>query len=164
MPPELLTTAGALAAAAWDADGTLLFTSPTTDQADAGAEATPVGPARAATRHPLPSARLLRVARGRGDASPLGTAQALLAAPGLAANGTILVLDRDASGALLLRTLDRAGRVVVEQSLGVQTTGPVSVRWDLAHGQVLLLEPAAAGGIDLRVLRFQEPPLPEVAP
>jgi hypothetical protein len=113
---------------------------------------------------PLPSANLLRVAPGRGEASPLATAQLLLAAPALAANGTIVGLDRDASGALLLRTLDRAGRLLVEQSLGVQTTGPVSVRWDLAHGQVLLLEPAAAGGIELRVLRFQKPTPPEVAP
>ena len=55
--------------------------------------------------------------------------------------------------------------LVAEQPLGISAPGPLAVRWDLAHTQLILLQPAGAGGIDARVLRFDDAPGPrEVRP
>jgi hypothetical protein len=67
--------------------------------------------------------------------------------------GDLLALSRAADGTLLLHTLDASGHLVAEQPLGTQLAGALSVRWDLAHGELMFLQSAAAGGIDLRILR-----------
>jgi hypothetical protein len=59
-----------------------------------------------------------------------------------------------ADGTLQLETLDLHGHAVATQALGVRATGALSVRWDLAHAQLVLMQAAAAGGIDARVLRL----------
>jgi hypothetical protein len=38
-----------------------------------------------------------------------------------------------------MRTLDADGRLLAEQALDVRATGPLAVRWDVAHAQVVLL-------------------------
>jgi hypothetical protein len=66
----------------------------------------------------------------------------------------LLVLARSADAMLLIRTLDATGQPVAEQSLEVRAVGPLSVRWDLPHAQLVLLQDAGQGGIDARVLRL----------
>ena len=78
-------------------------------------------------------------------------------APALGPGGKSLVaLVAAADGTLQLETLDLHGHTVATQALGVRTTGAVSVRWDLAHARVVLLQAGVAGGIDARVLLLDD--------
>jgi hypothetical protein len=150
VPAQLLPSQGAVAPVAWAADGTLLFVAPRPVDPAAGWP-TP-GPA---TARPLPSSVLQVLAAGRSDPHPLGDGVVVSAAPALGPNGnSLLALVAAADGTLQLETLDPHGHAVASQALGVQTTGAVSVRWDLAHAQLVLMQAAAAGGIDARVLRL----------
>jgi hypothetical protein len=156
VPSELLPGAGALAPAAWAADGTLLFAAPRAEDI-ALATPTPVGSAA----RPLPRARLQALAPGRTDTRPLGDAPVLAVAPTVGPSGTLLALDRAPDGGLVMRTLDATGRPLAEQALEVRASGPLAVRWDLAHARLVLLQAAAAGGIDARVLLLNDPSAPQ---
>ncbi len=153
VPAEVLPSAGAVAPAAWAADGTLLFAAPTPeDRLPAEPASTP---APGSGRPPVRS-RLQALGPGRIDPRPLGDARVLSVAPAIGPGGTLLVLDRAPYDRLVLRTLDLNGHPVAEQSLGVSASSQLAVRWDLAHAELVLLQAAAAGGIDARVLRLDD--------
>jgi hypothetical protein len=67
---------------------------------------------------------------------------------------SLLTLAAGSDGTLQLETLDLHGHAVATQALGVRAAGALSVRWDLAHAQLVLMQASAAGGIDARVLRL----------
>ena len=158
LPAGLLPSAGTLAPASWSADGTLLFVAPRPE--DDPPPVTAPTPAAGSPR-PLPRARLQLLAAGRSDPRPLGDAPILATAPTQGSDGTLLALGRAPDGGLLLRTLDLRGHLLAEQPLGVSAPGPVAVRWDLAHAQLVVLQAAVAGGIHARVLRFDGAPGPQ---
>jgi hypothetical protein len=151
VPAILLPGAGALAPATWTLDGTLLFAAP---DAEDEPPLTPTPILSAGASRPAPRPRLHALAAGRTDAVLLANAPILLAAPALGPDGTLLALGRTPDGGLIMRTLDLTGHLFAEQPLGVSTSGPLAVRWDLAHAQLALLQAAPAGGIDARVLRL----------
>jgi hypothetical protein len=97
--------------------------------------------------------RLQALSPGRADPHVLGDSAVLPVAPATGVQGSLLALSRAADGTLVLHTLDTSGHLVAEQSLGIQLAGALSVRWDLVHGELVFLQSAAAGGIDVRILR-----------
>jgi hypothetical protein len=141
---------GAVAPAVWTSDGTLVFAAPLPQEPAAGVP-TPTAPL--GTSRPAPAVRLQALSPGRADPHVLGDSAVLPVAPATGVPGGLLTLSRAADGTLLLRTLDTSGHLVAEQSLGIQLAGALSMRWDLAHGELMFLQSAAAGGIDLRFLR-----------
>jgi hypothetical protein len=147
VPAQLLPGQGAIAPAAWATDGTLLFAAPLPTDRAAGLQ-TP-------TPLPLPGSLLQALPPGRADPHALGSGVVLSAAPALGPGGnSLLAFVAAADGTLQLATLDLHGHAVATQALGVRATGALSVRWDLAHAQLVLMQAAAAGGIDARVLRL----------
>jgi hypothetical protein len=147
VPAQLLPSQGAVAPAAWASDGTLLFAAPLPTDRAAGLP-TP-------TPRPLPDSVLQALPRGRADPHPLGDGVVLSAAPAVGLDGnSLLALVAAADGTPQLETLDLHGHAVATQALGVRATGALSVRWDLAHAQLVLMQAAAAGGIDARVVRL----------
>jgi hypothetical protein len=100
--------------------------------------------------------RLQAISPGRADPHVLGDSAVLPVAPATGVQSGLLALSRAADGTLLLHTLDTSGHLVAEQSLGVELAGALSVRWDLAHGELMFLQSATAGGIDLRILRVND--------
>jgi hypothetical protein len=150
-PAELLPSASAIAPAAWAADGTLLFAAPDAEQTQA---VLPTPGTTVGTPRPVPVARLEALAPGRTDPHLLGNGAVLATAPAVGSGTTLLALARSTDGTLLIRTLDAMGQPVAEQSLEVRAVGALSVRWDLPHAQLVVLQNAAQGGIDARVLRF----------
>jgi PEGA domain len=153
LPSDLLPAVGAAAPAAWTTDGTLVFAAP---QPEEPATAAPIPTAARSTARPSAAVRLQALSPGRTDPQVLGDTTVLPVAPATGLHGVLLALSRAADGTLLLHTLDARGHLVAEQSLGIQLAGALSVRWDLAHGELVLLQSAAAGGIDLRILRVND--------
>jgi hypothetical protein len=153
LPAELLPPVGAAAPAVWTTDGTLVFAAP---PPQAAAPAVPNPTAALGTARPSPTVRLQALPLGRTDPHVLGDSAVLPVAPATGVQGGLLALSRAADGTLFLHTLDTGGHLVAEQSLGIQLAGALSVRWDLAHGELVLLQSAAVGGIDLRILRVND--------
>src|SRR5262249_17979149 len=104
------------------------------------------------TSRVAPAVRLQAIAPGRTDPHVLGDSAVLPVAPATGEQGSLLALSRAADGTLLLHTLDTNGHLIAEQPLAIQLAGALSVRWDLAHGELMFLRSAVAGGIDLRIL------------
>ncbi len=151
VPAQLLPSQGAVAPAAWPADGTLLFAAPIPVNPTASVRT----PSPTPTSRPLPTSVLQALAPGRTDPHPLGDGVAVLAAPAFGPRGnSLLALVAAADGTLQLETLDLHGHAVATQALGVGTAGALSVRWDLAHAQLVLMQASAVGGIHARVLRL----------
>jgi hypothetical protein len=153
VPAEVLPSAGAVAPAVWTADGTLLFAAPGPEDR---LPAAPVPTVLPGGGRPALKSRLQTLGPGRIDPRPLGDARVLAVAPALGKGGTLLALDRAQDDRLVLRTLDLNGHPVAEQSLGASADSRLAVRWDLPHAQLVLLQGAAAGGIDARVLRVDD--------
>jgi hypothetical protein len=150
LPAALLPAVGAAAPAVWTLDGSLVFAAPLPQEPAAGV---PTPTAALGTSRPAPAVRLQALAPGRTDPHVLGDSAVLPVAPATGLRGVLLALSRAADGTLLLQTLDTSGHLVAEQPLGIQLAGALSVRWDLAHGELMFLQSAGAGGIDLRILR-----------
>jgi hypothetical protein len=129
---------GAVAPATWDQAGRLLY----------------AGPVRAGIRGGTTSAPvLLAVDAGRTDAHRVGTIEPVFA-PIVRDDGVLLTLARGADDMLILRPVDPSGQVLAEQNLGVSVAGTYAARWDLRHGQILILRGGAGAGLDLLLLRF----------
>jgi hypothetical protein len=150
LPAELLPAAGAVAPAVWTTDGTLVFSAPLPQEPAPGVPTSTTAPG---TTRPAPAVRLQALPAGRTDSHVLADSAVLPVSPATRVQGGLLALSHAADGTLLLNTLDTRGHLVAEQSLGIQLAGALSVRWDLAHGELMFLRSAVAGGIDLRILR-----------
>jgi hypothetical protein len=150
LPAELLPAVGAAVPAVWTPDGTLVFAAPLPQEPATGV---PTPTAAPGTSRVAPAVRLQVLPPGRTDPHVLGDSAVLPVAPATGLQGGLLALSRAADGTLLLHTLDTSGHLVAEQPLGIQLAGALSVRWDLAHGELMFLQLAPAGGIDLRILR-----------
>jgi hypothetical protein len=68
-------------------------------------------------------------------------------------DGILLTLARSDNDVLVLRPVDASGHVLAEQRLGLSVSGAYAARWDLAHGQLLILS-ASGTGPYARLLRF----------
>ncbi len=158
LPNDIVPGIGALAPASWTADGSLLFAGPVADDAFSATpspQPTRSLPAAVSQQKPLPLFAVYELGSDHATSRRLGTTTMLAAAPGVLADGTLVELARDSNdGTTLLRTLDPQGNPLTEQRLGVRVPARLSVRWDLAHGRAIVLVPAEAGGIDVRVLAF----------
>jgi hypothetical protein len=163
LPNDVVPGLGALAPAAWRADGSLLFAAPIAQDASGGTP-TPMPPSLLGSAGGQPkrdvASGLYELPANQASGQRLGASCGLLAAPAVLADGTVVQLARDGSdGTLLLRTLDGQGNALTEQRLGLEVPPQLGVRWDLAHGRAIVLVPAERGGIDVRVLSFgQEAP------
>jgi hypothetical protein len=160
LPNDAVPTIGGLAPVTWTADGALLLAGPV---ADDGLSPTPsVQSTRsplAAGAQPKPPTPFGLYALPPNQATPhrLGATLTVAAGPAVLTDGSLVELARDDhDGTLLLRTLDGAGAVLTEQPLGLRAPARFSVRWDLAHGRAVMLLPAETGGIDVRILVFDE--------
>jgi hypothetical protein len=56
--------------------------------------------------------------------------------------------------------VDPSGHVLAEQHLGVTVSGGYGARWDLDHGQLLILRATTDGAVDVLLLRFVQEKLP----
>jgi len=92
------------------------------------------------------------VAPGRTDPHRVGDIEPVFA-PIVRDDGVLLTLARSDNDMLVLRPVDPNGRVLAEQRLGLSVSGAYAARWDLAHGQLLILS-ASGTGLDVQLLRF----------
>jgi hypothetical protein len=129
---------GAVPPATWDQSGRILYAAPARAGTRAGTTSPPV---------------LLAVDAGRTDAHRVGTIEPVFA-PIVPDDGVLLTLARGADDMLILRPVDPSGQVLAEQNLGVSVAGTYAARWDLRHGQILILRGGAGAGLDLLLLRF----------
>jgi len=130
-----LPSSGAVAPATWDATGRLLYAAPLR-----GGGSSSTGPV------------LFGVAAGRTDPHRVGDVEPVFA-PIVRDDGVILTLARSDNDVLVLRPVDPNGHVLAEQRLGLSVSGAYAARWDLAHGQLLILG-ASGTGVDVQLLRF----------
>ncbi|MBV9327216.1 MAG: hypothetical protein JO352_25990 [Chloroflexi bacterium] len=131
---DALPSSGAIAPAAWEPSGGLLYAGPARPSGSGG----PV---------------LHEVATGRTDAHRLGDVDPAWA-PAVANEGVLFTLARRGGDELVLRPVDGKGHVLGEQPLGIQVSGAFSARWDFAHRQLLIVRGAPGGGIDVLLARF----------
>lgn len=117
---DALPSSGAIAPAAWEPSGGLLYAGPARPSGSGG----PV---------------LHEVATGRTDAHRLGDVDPAWA-PAVANEGVLFTLARRGGDELVLRPVDGKGHVLGEQPLGIQVSGAFSARWDFAHRQLLIAE------------------------
>jgi hypothetical protein len=136
--------AASVAPATWDAAGRLLYAAPLHAGGVDSTNNTPV---------------LLAVDPGRTDAHRVGTIEPVFA-PIVRADGLLLTLARAGGDELVLRPVDPSGHVLAEQHLGVTVSGGYGARWDLEHGQLLILRATADGAVDVLLLRFVQEKLP----
>jgi dipeptidyl aminopeptidase/acylaminoacyl peptidase len=137
---DALPSSGAVAPAAWEPSGSLLYAAP------AGA--------RGASGNAAGSApTLFEVAPGRIDGHRVGDVEPVWA-PMVRADGVLLTLARAENDVLVLRPVDPAGHALAEQRLGVRVSGAYAARWDLTHRQLLIVRGASGGGVEVLLLRF----------
>jgi hypothetical protein len=132
-----LPSDGAVAPASWTASGELLYAAPASGGTSAGSSASV----------------LFRVAPRRIDAHRVGDVEPVWA-PFVRDDGIVLTLARGENEVLVLRPVDQDGRALAEQRLGVQVAGAFVAHWDLRRSQLLILQGASAGGVDVLLLRF----------
>jgi len=130
-----LPNSGAVAPATWDATGRLLYAAPL--RGGGSSSTSPV---------------LFGVAAGRTDSHRIGDIEPVFA-PIVRDDGVLLTLARSDNDVLVLRPVDPNGHVLAEQRVGLSVTGAYAARWDLTHGQLLILSSSGAG-VDVQLLRF----------
>jgi len=130
-----LPSSGAVAPATWDAMGRLLYAAPLR-----GGRSSSTGPV------------LFGVSPGRTDPHRVGDIEPVFT-PIVRDDGVVLTLARSDNDMLVLRPVDPNGRVLAEQRLGLSVSGAYAARWDLAHGQLLILNSSGIG-LDVLLLRF----------
>jgi hypothetical protein len=133
-------SAALVAPATWDQAGRLLY----------------AAPLRAAGRDSNSNGStpvLLSVDPGRTDARRVGSIEPVFA-PIVRNDGILLTLARASGDELVLRPVDPSGHVLAEQHLGVSVPGSYAARWDLNHGQLVVLRAGSNGALDVLLLRF----------
>jgi len=144
---DALPSSGAIAPAAWEPSGDLLYAGPASRYQSSGS----TGPV------------LFRVAPRRTDAHRVADVQPVWG-PIVRDDGIVLTLARGDNDLLVLRPLDQDGRVLAEQRLGVQVSGAFAARWDLVHQQLLIVRGAPSGGVDVQLVRFGSADTPAAVP
>jgi hypothetical protein len=137
---DAVPTSGAVAPAAWELSGSLLYAAPAKRL-----------PGSASTTAPV----LFAVAPGRVDAHRIGDVEPVWA-PVAVADGVLLTLARADNDVLVLRTVDQSGHALGEQRLGVQVSGAFAARWDLSHQQLLIVRAIAGNAVEVLLLRFAD--------
>ncbi len=144
---DALPRSGAVAPAAWEPSGNLLYAAPASNYGSSASS----GPV------------LLQVAPHRTDARRVGDIQPVWA-PIVRDDGIVLTLARAENDVLVLRPVDQGGHALAEQRLGVHVSGAFAARWDLVHGQLLIVRGASVGGVDVLLLRFGVDDAPSTGP
>lgn len=144
---DALPSSGAVAPAAWEASGDLLYAGTAGSYGSSG------------TSGPV----LFRVAPRRTDAHRIGDVEPVWA-PIVRDDGVVLTLARGENDVLVLRPVDQNGHALAEQRLGVQVSGAFAARWDLVHRQLLIVRGTSAGGVDVLLLRFGTDATPATGP